>query len=302
MNFWTVFLMCSQLWVTISEPIRGYNLFGIETDLRNIDCSWSHPPEYYISQLHQAGFTDIRLPFSIQYVEEGDYSAMDHVFDVVSQYQPCNITLDVHRVYTSHQGPDPTEGGMSLTRYTDAISVLLSRYQHYPFLTGIDVFNEYQGIDTNFWNSQLEAITGKIEEKYPGRFMYFCGGGRWGGSLAGIDIEHVPWNASVRYTIHKYVFSGNSVESDWDYSFGTHHNKTSVGEWGFFSERPDQVEWANRFVNWLIKNGIRDNFFWTTVTSSGDTGGLFNGCETLDQDKLAVIQRLWYGSEKRLRG
>jgi aryl-phospho-beta-D-glucosidase BglC (GH1 family) len=164
--------------MTIGKNIRGYNLFGLETDLRNIDCSWTHHPEYYISQLHDVGFNHIRLPFSIQYVEEGDFTVMDSVFEIVSRYQPCNITIDAHRVYTSHQGSDPTEGGMTLTRYTDAISILLSRYQHYPFLYGLDVFNEYQGNDVLFWNSQLQQITQKIEMRFPGRFFYFCGGTR----------------------------------------------------------------------------------------------------------------------------
>lgn len=299
MKFWSFFLLIN---VVVGDYIRGYNLFGLETDLRAIDCSWAHEPEYYISQLHEQGFNHIRLPFSIQYVEEGNLEQMDKVFEIVSKYQPCNITIDAHRVYTSHQGPDPTEGGMSLTRYTGVINTLLERYQHYPFLFGVDVFNEYQGVDVNFWNSELKAITGKIEERFPNRFYYFCGGGRWGGSLAGIDIEDVEYHDRVKYTIHKYIFSGNSEPNDWDYSFGTHLNKTSVGEWGFFSEKPNEVKWAKEFISWLKKNGIRDNFFWTTVSNSGDTGGIFKNCETLDLEKMKIIKDLWDGPViRRLR-
>jgi hypothetical protein len=67
----------------------------------------------------------------------------------------------------------------------------------------------------------------------------------------------------------------------------------SVGEWGFKSERWDEVSWAKEFVAYLKKHNIRDTYFWT-IAHSGDTGGLWHDdCENIDMSKYVIIKSLW---------
>jgi hypothetical protein len=66
-----------------------------------------------------------------------------------------------------------------------------------------------------------------------------------------------------------------------------------VGEWGFFSQKPEQVHWAERFVKWLKQYNIHNSFFWVSVSNSGDTGGLWIDGTTFDEVKYNILQDLW---------
>lgn len=293
-------------WLVLPVPvaravIQGINYFGLETPRKDFDCTWKHPVDFYIDQLSQRGFNYVRLPFSLEYIHDGGWEKMDHFMEVIQRYPHMNVSMDMHRVFASHQGSDPFEGGTSLTQFCDGWTTILDRYKHLPQVASVDIFNEYQGEDVVFWNSVASQIVNKIEQAFPGRFVYFVGGTRWGGSLKGIDLEHLPFHDRIRYTIHKYIFSGQSTEQDWEYSFGDHKNKVCVGEWGFFSEKPEQVEWAKRFIAWLRSKGIQDSFFWVEVANSGDTGGLYKtDCETFDWYKYDIIKTLWAPLPRRL--
>ena len=93
-----------------------------------------------------------------------------------------------------------------------------------------------------------------------------------------------------------------TYEEDWDYSI-PFKNKTIIGEWGYKNTVPEQVEWAKRFVRWMKANGVKDTFFWTSVTNSYDTDGLWlKDCLTLETDKIALLQDLWSPiNNRRLR-
>jgi aryl-phospho-beta-D-glucosidase BglC (GH1 family) len=310
MKFNTVFLFFFlQFGGLVAGIIRGINVFGIETPRKDIDCTWKHPVEYYIDQLYNANFNYLRIPFSLEYVQEGNWDVMDNLLATISRYDGLNVSLDMHRVFASHQGETPFEGGTSLTEFTDGWITILNRYKHYPFLTHADVFNEYELLDTIFWNTVSSQIIYKIEEAIPERFKYFVGGTRWGGTLEGIDLEDIPFSDRIFYTLHKYSFSGVGTEEEWKTSLGSYPEKVSVGEWGFNSDVPEDVEWAKRFIAWLKKVGIRDTFFWVSVANSGDTGGLYEtDCQTFDWYKYSIIQTLWEDDPapatigKRLRG
>lgn len=298
-------LPCLALLRVVSASIKGVNFFGLETELRDFDCSWANPVDYYMEHINAHGYNHYRIPVSLQYIHEGDFHVLDHFFQLIqTKYPHMNVTLDMHRVFSSHQGPHPLEGGTTLTQFTDGWITLLSRYKDIPQLYGVDAFNEYQEEDVLFWNAMAEGIVSRIEVEFPGRFHYFVGGYRWGGILRGIDLEHLPFADRIGYTIHKYRFSKpkdpDAYEADWEWSFGPYKHKVSVGEWGFFSEKEEDVAWAKRFVAWLTKHGIHDNFFWTSATNSGDTGGLFWQCQWWDNEKHVVVSSLWEQERRRL--
>lgn len=280
------------------EMIRGINYYGLETPARDFVCGWQHRPSYYLEKLDAMKFNSIRLPFSLEYVKEGDFSKMDEFFEALSHHPKMTVVLDMHRVFSSHQGPTPTESGVTMKEFLHGWETIIRRYEKNPQLVGIDVFNEYQGTDSNYWNRTLREIVTGLEQAFPNRFLFYVGGTRWGGDIAEINLETLPFHDRIRYTIHKYIFStaGYNREQDWDWSFGKFKDvprKVSVGEWGFKSDRWDEVEWAKQFIKYLKKHNIRDTYFWT-IAHSGDTGGLwFDNCEEVDQEKYKIIKSLW---------
>lgn len=296
---------------TQGKIIKGINYYGLETPSRDFVCGWQHRPSYYLEKLDTLGFNSIRLPFSLEYVRAADFEKMDEFFDAIKNHPNMTVTLDMHRVFSSHQGPTPTENWITMDMFLEGWQTIIKRYEKHTQLMGIDVFNEYQGTDSNYWNGVLRTIVNNLEKAFPERFHYFVGGTRWGGDIHEIDLESLSFSKRIHYTIHKYIFStsGGDRIADWDYSFGKFKDepgKVSVGEWGFKSERMDEVEWAKEFVAYLKEHNIRDTYFWT-IAHSGDTGGLWSDdCENIDMTKYNIIKSLWEKSDTnsttKLRG
>ena len=274
--------------------IKGYNFYGLETNLKDFTCTWKHPVDFYVNQLQTFGFNSIRVPFSKQWVDEGDFSKMDNFIQVSTQLN-MTILLDFHRVDSDFQSANPFND-LSLTQYTDAWITVLNRYVDNPNVFAAGLFNEFQGGDEKgeYWSEMMRQTISKIELSQPvNRWIYFVGGCEWGGNLHTIDLENEIYSDRVRYEIHKYHFSGLRTREDWDYSFGNHTGKVILGEWAI-----NRDSWDDRFISYLIEKDIKNNYYWT-VSNSGDTINLWqNDCETINWDVINKIKLLWDG--KRL--
>lgn len=99
----------------------------------------------------------------------------------------------------------------------------------------------------------------------------------------------------VYIEVHKYVFSEPNTEHGWNISMpdGIPPEHWFVGEMGWIQSNPQQLEWANRFIDYLRKRHIKNVCFWTIALSS-DTEGIWrDDCQTFDYDKSGVLQRIW---------
>lgn len=284
--------------IVVLANIQGYNFYGMETPLKDFTCSWKHPVEYYINQLSDFGFNSIRLPFSKQYIDENDLSKMDNFITKATE-KNMSILLDFHRVNSNYQSSNPFND-LTLTQFTECWVKVLNRYKNNSLVFGVGLFNEFQGSSSDgvYWSEMMKQTINKIEEtQLPNRWTYFVGGSQWGGDLHYINLENQPFSSNVKYEIHKYHFSGTSTIEDWDYSFGNFTNKIVVGEWSINREA-----WDERFINYLIKRNIRNNYYWT-ISNSGDTINLWeNDCETINWDVINKIKTLWSSSHRLLRG
>lgn len=279
---------------------RGLNWYGHETELGKFTCSWAHPTEHYVDKLSNMGFNSLRIPFSYQYVRNGDFSSLDHFFNVMENYN-MTVILDFHRVNNRAQSPTPTDG-ISENEYWDAWNIIADRYKNRKELVALELFNEYQYGDANYWNDFMKKTVLHLEDRFPQRFEYIINGHNWGGSLTGISLEELPMKDRIKYSIHKYIFSGNSVPSDWDVSFGSYPDKVLVTEWGFRTpdEGEDQTGWARSFINYLKKRNIKNTYFWC-LSHSGDTRALFyDNCEDINWEKFKIIKTLWEDEERRM--
>ena len=283
-------LLALSLPIVSLASIKGYN-FGssLETPLRDFTCSWQHPASFYINQLADLGFNSIRLPFSKQYVDEHDFTKMDSFIQVASQ-RNMTILMDFHRVISEYQSANPFTD-LSLTGFTDTWISLLNRYVDNKNVYAVGIFNEFQQGEEKgeYWSEMMRQTIEKIEiTQPPDRWVYFVGGVSWGGSLHNINLENQVYSDRVRYEVHKYHFSGTGTQDDWDYSFGNFTDKVVVGEWSI-----SRTDWDDRFIAYLIKRNIRDNYYWS-ISNSHDTINLWeNDCETINWDVINSVKRLW---------
>ena len=268
---------------TLLFPLQGVlgvmkcsSLFGLETPLQQTDCSWEHPASFYIDELGRRGFNYLRLPFSGEYARKGDFRVMDEVFEAASHWN-ISILLDWHRNINAYQ--DNWLENISLGDYFMLYERVIDRYYYQPHLQMIGLFNEYKNEDHGRWRDEMDRVVRHFETKYPNRFYWLIGCPQWSGYCAKMDWSYLPFYDRVFVDHHKYIFSQPSNPQGWKNSFYHDPNHVIVGEWGYFSDHPDQVQWAHSFVDWLKEKNIRNTCFWVSVSNSGDTGGLWKDCK-----------------------
>lgn len=278
--------------------IRGINWFGLETEAKFLQCTWAHSVDWNLDLISSLNFNYIRLPFSVEYIMEGNYHNMDEFFTKIQDFPEISVALDLHRLHSTHQSPKPYDGRYSFDDFLSAWETVLERYYDNPSLKAVDIFNEFQSSSYPEWNGLARQTVNYIESKFPDRFVYFVGGVQWGGNLHYVDLSDLPFSDRVFYSIHKYWWSDSEpdIESKWDYSFGDIDLPiVNVGEWGFKSTSVFETDWAVKFVQYLKEKDITDSFFWTWSPNSGDTGGiLYDDCTTVDKKKMEVLETLWF--------
>lgn len=282
--------------------IKGINWFGFETEYKNLMCTWSHDIEWHLNTIKEIGFNYIRLPFSLEYIKEGNWGQMDIFFEK-SRELGIDVVLDFHRLHSTHQSAKPYDDVYNFDDFLNGWKTILDRYQGYENLKAVDIFNEYQSSNYVEWNNLARQIVSFLETNFPERFQYFIGGTNWGGNIHNMDLSDLPYHNRIRYSIHKYWFSDSEPYNEkWDYSFGDHKPVINVGEWGYMSDVESEAEWAERFVDYLRRNDLRDTFFWTYSHNSGDTGGILleasksrsgQDCTDVDYKKMILLHHLW---------
>jgi aryl-phospho-beta-D-glucosidase BglC (GH1 family) len=293
-----------------TDPFRGVSFYGLETPYgvqdgtNGFSCTWEHDIGFYVQKAASLGFNSLRIPFSYDYVVKGNWRNLDILFDEILKTN-MSVVLDLHRISSTHQSAMPwIEGEVTFDQVLGAWDTILKRYGNHPRLVALDVFNEPQSsTDYSTWNSISRQMVQFIDQKYGQyQYLYFVEGIGWGGDISYINLEGNKWSERIRYVIHKYSFQAlaqkQTFEEQWDYSFNLHDHpaeKIIVGEWGFISERPDQVEWASKFIEWLKLKGIKNSFFWCLTHLSYDTGGILLDCGgAVDCRKMKMLKHLWF--------
>ena len=83
------------------------------------------------------------------------------------------------------------------------------------------------------------------------------------------------------------------MPSIWNTHYGYIRNDNDaaivIGEWGGYMTGSD-LEWMNRYSEYLVDKSIGDNFFWCLNSDSGDTGGLLDNWTEPDQPRLNLTK------------
>lgn len=294
---WLMLFLCSKALAVLLTDIRGISIYGLETEFRGFVCEWAQPIDTMVSTLAKLRFNFIRVPISYQYVKEDDFSKLDKIIYVAGFYN-MHVMIDMHRVWSWHQGPDPFENGVSITEFTDAWIKILSRYNNTKTVVGHNIYNEYQGSNATIVANYSQQIIQSIEDRFPKRFIYFVTGTHWAGCLQNMKLS-LPSNMTERvyYSVHKYQFSGDGTISDWNTSFGNltwlDRSHIIIGEFGWDSKYTNQEKWAVSFLTYLQSLNISNTFYWT-VAHSHDTGNLFqDDCTTVNWNHYNLLKRFW---------
>jgi endoglucanase len=115
--------------------------------------------------------------------------------------------------------------------------------------------------------------------------------------------EHFGYLKAQGYAIAIGEFGGNM---DWPDKTST-HNKT---QYAYLTDRKTDEKWQNAFVDYLMREGIQDSFYWSINPESADTFGVFttpfdpvsnsSGWGTwsgTDSRKVTLLQKLWASPE-----
>ncbi len=285
------------------HDIRCMNIYGLETPRRHFVCDWQHNSMWYLERLKYDMFINtVRIPFSYDYVQHSDMRDLDKMMHDCTLMN-IRVILDYHRTFESHQSPAP-DAEISLNQFIDTWFQVIDRYQNEPSLFGIGIFNEIQATNAfQYANNVHSIVIYNIEKRYPGKYHYFAGCPNWGGNCAGMDLTRLDvWNRTY-IEVHKYIFSGDSNEADWDKSIpntipSSHY---FVGEFGWRQNDDRERNWGERFISYLRQRDIKNACAWT-IAHSGDTEGWWkDDCETFDWAKASMLTSLWYGEMKRAR-
>jgi len=285
------------------NDIRCMNFYGLETPRRKFVCDWQHNTMWYLERLKYDLFINkIRVPFSYDYVWQSDFKDFDKMVNDCSNMN-LRVIFDFHRVFESHQSPAP-DAEINLNQFMETWYKVLSRYENQSSAFGVGIFNEIQANNAFEYARNIHAIIiNNIEKRFPNRFYYFAGCPNWGGNCQNMNLSKMPtWNRTY-IEVHKYIFSGDSNEKDWDVSIPTRidSHQYFVGEFGWKQGFPNEREWGERFISYLKHRGIYNACAWT-IAHSGDTEGWWkDDCETFQWDKAALLSSLWFGTMKRTR-
>ncbi|MFW6296526.1 MAG: cellulase family glycosylhydrolase [Halothece sp.] len=143
--------------------LRGVNWFGIETETHSPHGLWERDYKEMLSQIKQLGYNLIRLPYSVQALQDENVTAIDYsigsnqelegktpleVMDAVIEEagkQGLLILLDSHRL-NNKRIPELWYGdGFSEADWINAWQMLAERYKNQPNVIGADLKNEPHG-------------------------------------------------------------------------------------------------------------------------------------------------------------
>ena len=143
--------------------LRGINWFGIETDTHAPHGLWARDYKDMLAQMKDLGFNMIRLPYSVQSLQEStvkgiDFSigsnrdlegktsleVMDRIIEEAGQYG-LMVLLDSHRL-NDKEIPELWYGdGFTEADWVNTWTMLAKRYRHQANVIGADLKNEPHG-------------------------------------------------------------------------------------------------------------------------------------------------------------
>mmetsp|Transcript_57956 Transcript_57956/g.96112 ORF Transcript_57956/g.96112 Transcript_57956/m.96112 type:complete len:577 (+) Transcript_57956:38-1768(+) len=303
--------------------LKGLSWFGFETTNYNLYGLDKHSVDWYLDWIKAQGFNAMRLPFSQDFIQNGDKAAY---LSVVQKAADRGILVmpDFHSksagAYTEGLSAI-SEGGAYGTAIATWVAVADLLKDEWNVFAG-DCYNEPHDVSNAGWPtfvSFCEKVATAIWARGVSWLIVVEGTNydcmslgadincAWGENLMGIrassrsltvGTNKVVWSPHVYgEEITSNAWSSIAWQQHWGYlvdgSYAANVADVVIGEFGTRFDSSAQQEWLTGLVNYLISIDARNTFFWCLNPNSGDTGGLLNDdWTTARDDKLALLNTL----------
>ena len=221
----------------------------------------------------------------------------------------------------------------SESQWVADLTLLAARYGGVARVIGVDPKNEPHGAATwgtgdpaTDWNRAAERAAAAIGRVAP-HWLIFVEGIQQNPSCSANDDEFWGENLEplactpLEILADRLVLSPHTYGPDvfaqpyfsdpafpanmaaiWDRRFGRFvgaGHAVVLGEFGgkYGEGDPRDVDWQDALVDYLVGKRIDSAFYWTWNPNSSDTGGILrDDWNTVREDKVALLRRLWNGS------
>jgi endoglucanase len=276
------------------------------------------------------GFNTLRIPFAMEGVMSGNYrhnGAYDvlHTLFVECEQQNMSVILDLHRLFFHTTSPlwhsslsifrkeTNTSVVLSETNVLTGWKVLLSLFQGYHSLLGIDLYNEPHGIasfhsgntSTDF-QRYVEKAVQELDEWSP---LFFITGIQWGQDMRNYSfLQHNPRLIMAPHVYgpaltaipggDEWMTDPHILEYRWKTYFGylgaPPQNRTIViGEFGASQYFPHDLLWLSYFVDYLKTHPSWGWIYWAWNPGSHDVEGFLEwDWKTPVPSKYDILSRL----------
>lgn len=243
---------------------------------------------------------------------------LDLIFDEAKKKNML-VLIDVHRLRYRSSSPlwyIPSNMNYSRETLLTTLDTLVERYKHYPNFMGVDLYNEphYQAdygsnnMETD-WRLFIQDCADFLLHKHPDHsFLLFVNGIDWGKNLSqyGANPPSLPDSFTERIVLspHEYgptltrvpSFEKSVLYGLWDSLFGylrwDGRFALCIGEWGGRFDYAKEKVWLDTFADYMIENGLTNNFFWALNPFSKDVRGLMVDWDVFSEEKLAFLERI----------
>jgi len=306
---------CSLIFIV--KSFKGINWFGFETT-NNCIYYEKNNVDYYLKKLNELGFNAIRLPISVEiinnnykpqiwneeYKEKNFQEIMEDLF-IKTRYYNISILIDIHRLKSGISSPVwyiPEDELYTEEYIINTYYKIIDRYNNNENFIGIDLFNEPHYNTTMIeWKNYIEKVINLFEKRYIKPFNIVINGIDWGKNLS--DFETNPLNMKeinkfkncIKYSPHLYGPSLNYIQSYekeklyeyWNKLFGFINSKDIwIGEWGGRFNNTLDLLWIDTLIEYINEKKINSHFFWALNPNSNDVDGLFNTDWTTINDNV----------------
>jgi endoglucanase len=314
----------------IEIKIKGINYFGFESDCHAPQGLWVHDLDYYLDFLKNNNFNAIRLPFSYETALHLDdppklecltqiqdqhckssIGNMLECFFIKAKKRNIFILLDFHTI--NGIITETPYGNLQQHDFLYAWDLILERFIDYPNLLGLDIKNEPHGsLSWNEWSDIVNNFINHVQQRFPTyNGLFFVEGVEmkscWGGSFQDIKkkntfIQHIKQHKIV-FSPHVYgvsvtgekTFIGrfDQFESWFGFLHKIYDSAIIIVEAGGHYNTLQDIEWHERYAEYLKNIQQTSNFYFCLNPNSLDTGGLLNDdWTTPNNHKLKFLSNL----------
>ena len=304
--------------------LKGINWHGLENRNIILDGLFSNSMDFYLDLLKGNNFNVIQVPLSSEFIlynldfypnndlisksvdlkQKKSIEILDILFDKALS-RDMGIVLSLNNLEYDTNSPlwyIENNYNYTLNTFVNTWKILLNRFSEKLNLIGINLYQSPNdpaiiGDDNlnNDWKLVSQSVINELKNNYDNLdLIFFVSGVSEGLDIRGFDDQSQD---NIVYAINNYapsVYLDVSIDyknrTSWDSLFGSKNLPIVVSSWGGSAIIPSDYQWELNFESYLIGKNIKNNFFWSVITTPGIRSGLLFDDNT--QPKVVILELL----------